>query len=171
MQGEELKAIRQELGWTQGVLANRLGLTSTFIGLMERNEKPIETRTELAVRQLFNANAPLYDRGPRPATANDVPLGQAMILWDTDCADLPPVKVVFQPIDNDDRYDASYGACNAEWHRADDVGRLLRLFSRFQELTTLHGISPQDVHEAFWVIPEYRHATAYDFVVQRERAL
>ena len=37
---------------TQGELAEALGLTTTFIGLMERGVKGIEKRTELAVRYL-----------------------------------------------------------------------------------------------------------------------
>jgi len=52
MQGSELKAIRVALGMTQAMLAEELGLTTTFIGLMERDAKPIERRTELAMRYL-----------------------------------------------------------------------------------------------------------------------
>lgn len=169
MQGDDLQNIRRELGWTQQVMAAELGLTPQFIGMMERGEKPIEVRTELAVKQLFNANSPLYDRMARPAYEDDVPLDRAQIIWDTDVEGIPPVRVIDVAGKDDRRYDASYGACNAEWHRADDVGRLLRLFSRFQELTALHGIDPQEVHKAFWVIPEYRFATAYDFVLRAEQ--
>ncbi|WP_066600119.1 helix-turn-helix transcriptional regulator [Sphingobium cupriresistens] len=52
MQGEELKAARKRLGWTQGRMAAELDLSPTFIGLMERGEKAIERRTELAVKAL-----------------------------------------------------------------------------------------------------------------------
>lgn len=52
MQGDELKALRKQAGLTQAELAQALGLTQTFIGLMERGEKAIERRTELAVRYL-----------------------------------------------------------------------------------------------------------------------
>lgn len=52
MQGDELKAIRHGLGMTQAEFASELGLSSTFIGLMERDVKPIERRTALAVRYL-----------------------------------------------------------------------------------------------------------------------
>lgn len=169
MQGDDLLKIRQALGWTQQVMAAELGLTPQFIGMMERGEKPIEVRTALAVQQLFNANVPLYDRNDRPAYEDDVPLARAMILWNPDTKELAPVRVVDHPGGDDPRYKSSYGACNAEWQRADDVGRLLRLFTRFQELTALHGIDPQAVHEAFWVVPEYRHATAYNFVLKAER--
>jgi transcriptional regulator with XRE-family HTH domain len=52
MQGVDLKRIRKSLGWTQGDLARALGLSSTFVGLMERGAKPIEPRTRLALLYL-----------------------------------------------------------------------------------------------------------------------
>ena len=52
MQGGELKAIREALGWGQRKFAEEIGMTQTFIGLMERGERPIERRTELAARYL-----------------------------------------------------------------------------------------------------------------------
>jgi len=57
MQGSELKAAREQAGMTQGQFADALGLSGTFIGLMERGEKAIELRTELAVRYLLNSKA------------------------------------------------------------------------------------------------------------------
>ena len=52
MQGDELKAIRTGLGWTQAQMAAALDMSGTFIGLMERNAKPIERRTALAALYL-----------------------------------------------------------------------------------------------------------------------
>lgn len=52
MQGDELKAIRKSLGWTQGEMAARLGMTNTYVGMMERGDRPIEKRTALAVGHL-----------------------------------------------------------------------------------------------------------------------
>lgn len=52
MQGEELKAIRTALNWSQKAMARELDMTPTFIGMMERGERSIERRTELAVRHL-----------------------------------------------------------------------------------------------------------------------
>jgi transcriptional regulator with XRE-family HTH domain len=52
MQGSELKAIREGLGWGQRRFAEELGMSQTWIGQMERGEKPIERRTELAARYL-----------------------------------------------------------------------------------------------------------------------
>lgn len=53
MQGDELKALRKQIGLTQSEMAQALGLTQTFIGMMERGEKAIERRTELAARYLL----------------------------------------------------------------------------------------------------------------------
>lgn len=52
MQGRELRAIRQQLGWKQVDMASALGVSPTFVGLMERDAKPIERRTEQVARQL-----------------------------------------------------------------------------------------------------------------------
>lgn len=54
MQGDELKALRQKAKMTQAEFAEAMGLTGTFIGLMERGEKPIEKRTELAARWIVS---------------------------------------------------------------------------------------------------------------------
>ena len=51
--GEQLRAARTELGLTQAALAEKLALTGTFIGLMERGSNPIEPRTDLSVRYLL----------------------------------------------------------------------------------------------------------------------
>ena len=58
MQGDELRALRKQMGMTQGALATELGLTTTFIGMMERGEKAIERRTEMAVRYLLLMRTP-----------------------------------------------------------------------------------------------------------------
>lgn len=52
MQADDLKALRRNLGMTQAELAAELGLSMNFVSMMERGEKPIERRTELAVRYL-----------------------------------------------------------------------------------------------------------------------
>lgn len=54
---EELKKARQKPGLSQQELADSIGMSRVMIGLMERGEKPIEQRTELAVRCL------LYEAG------------------------------------------------------------------------------------------------------------
>jgi transcriptional regulator with XRE-family HTH domain len=48
MQGSDLKAIREHLGLSQDEMAERLGLSRVMVGLMERDQRPIERRTEQA---------------------------------------------------------------------------------------------------------------------------
>lgn len=54
MQGEQLRAIRKRMEMTQREFAAALGINGSFLGLMERNERPIEPRTALAARELLN---------------------------------------------------------------------------------------------------------------------
>jgi len=49
MQADELKALRKRLSLNQSELAEILGLSTRFVGMMERGEAPIERRTALAV--------------------------------------------------------------------------------------------------------------------------
>lgn len=53
---ERLLEARQALGMTQRELAEALGITSTAIRHMERARRPIERRTDLAIRYLLAAN-------------------------------------------------------------------------------------------------------------------
>jgi len=50
MQGSELRALRKAAGMTQGELAAEMGMSQGYIGEMERDEKPIEERTEKLIR-------------------------------------------------------------------------------------------------------------------------
>ena len=49
---EELRAIRKGLGWTLERMAAEIGMSETYVGQMERGQKPIERRTALAARYL-----------------------------------------------------------------------------------------------------------------------
>ena len=57
MNGKQLKQARKRLGLSQSGLGEAIGMTREMIGLMERGEKQIERRTELAIRCL------IYDYG------------------------------------------------------------------------------------------------------------
>jgi DNA-binding XRE family transcriptional regulator len=157
MQYEELKAARSALGLTQEELAQGLGMSRKAINEMEAGKAAIEKRTELAVRQLFNQRSRLYGAHRVEPLSDDVALKDASILWDRYGEVSPPVLVLGRE-DDDQRYPSSYGACNSDWNATDDVGRLLRLLTRFVELTVADRIPARKVHKAFSVIPEYRYA-------------
>jgi transcriptional regulator with XRE-family HTH domain len=50
MTGNEVRAIRSALGLTQAELAERIGISRTFVGLMERGQKLVSKRTAAAIR-------------------------------------------------------------------------------------------------------------------------
>lgn len=158
MQAAELKAIRNEMRWTQQQMADEVGMSRKAVVEMETAKATIERRTALAVRQVFNSHSRLNATHRVVELSGDVALSDAQIIWDRDDGIAPPVKVVAIPGDDDDRYTSSFGACNSDWQAADDVGRLLRLMSLFVDLTVGDGIPPKAVHDAFSVIPEYRWA-------------
>lgn len=53
MTHNEFKAARLKLGLTQESLANKLEISRVIVGLMERNQAPINRRTELSVLYLL----------------------------------------------------------------------------------------------------------------------
>lgn len=53
VQGDELKELRRQAGWTQARMAEAIGVTPNYLALIERGEKPIERRIE----QLIDAFA------------------------------------------------------------------------------------------------------------------
>ena len=50
MQGDELKALRESVDMTRSELAQALDMSPTFLAYLERGARPIDKRTELAVR-------------------------------------------------------------------------------------------------------------------------
>lgn len=54
MTPEELKAIREAMGLSQGKLGERLGVTYETVGRWERGIIAIDARTEFAVRWLVH---------------------------------------------------------------------------------------------------------------------
>jgi transcriptional regulator with XRE-family HTH domain len=58
MDAGELRRLRMKIQMTQGEFGEALGLTGQFIGMMERGQKPIEVRTEMAARYLVDNTKP-----------------------------------------------------------------------------------------------------------------
>lgn len=52
MQGDLLRDFRKGLRMTQVDMGKVLGLTSVYVGMMERGDKPVDKRTEIVVRSL-----------------------------------------------------------------------------------------------------------------------
>lgn len=52
MKGSQLLEIRKDLGLSQAAFASELGVSRTFLSLMERDLKPISRRTELSALHL-----------------------------------------------------------------------------------------------------------------------
>ncbi|MCK5644297.1 MAG: helix-turn-helix transcriptional regulator [Gammaproteobacteria bacterium] len=59
MTRSELKQARLKLGLTQQGLGDAIGMTRTYIALMEGGSAPIKRRTELAIKGL------MYEAGDR----------------------------------------------------------------------------------------------------------
>lgn len=89
----------------------------------------------------------------------DCPLAQAQVNWiPIDDPELPQVEVVGNGLDDDPRYENSWGACHWDFEKAGSSEKLEMLFAQFVYMTVVDGVSPANVHKAFSVIPEYRRA-------------
>jgi transcriptional regulator with XRE-family HTH domain len=53
MTGQELRAIRREVGWTQARLAEYLELSTNYLARLERGKYPISERTARDVDVLY----------------------------------------------------------------------------------------------------------------------
>jgi DNA-binding XRE family transcriptional regulator len=166
MNADELKKLRNNMRWTQQELADALGMSRKSIVEMEAERAPIEQRTAIAARALADRLHTIWgtarrDMGEREG---DVPIREAQIIWDHDGNLDPPVKVMRRGDRDDTRYDASFGCCNAGWEEMSDVGRLLCLYARMNEVVLKDGVDPAAMHAALSVIPEYRqtHSAALD---------
>ena len=89
----------------------------------------------------------------------DIPLAQAQINWrPSEGLNLPPVEVVGGAIDDDRRYENSWGACNLEFEQATDARKLQMLLAQFAYITTIDKAPVGDTFNAFRQIPEFRAA-------------
>jgi hypothetical protein len=94
-----------------------------------------------------------------------VPLKIAMIGWTPKHRSKVgiPGKIVIIPKTNDGRdwfrhlgVTDSTGACWSAWKTWTKEKRLLKLYIEAWHIIARDGVSPEDVHAAFMVIPEYR---------------
>lgn len=95
----------------------------------------------------------------------DVPLKIAMIGWTPKHRSKVgiPGKIIIIPETNDRRdwfrhfgVTDSTGACWVRWREMTAKERLLKLYIEAWHIIARDGVSPEDVHAALMVIPEYR---------------
>ena len=97
----------------------------------------------------------------------DIPLNDAMLCWNRG----KDMKVVLHPDSRgeSDPYQSSVGACYANWREKDARGQKLQLVIDAWHVVAFYDVSPQLVHEALLVIPEYRDMLADDCLPKRFR--
>ena len=89
----------------------------------------------------------------------DIALAEAQINWGPlEDDNLPAVEVVGKLIDDDARYENSWGACNSEFELAPSEKKLEMLLAQFIYITTIDGIPVGSAFDAFRQIPEFRSA-------------
>jgi transcriptional regulator with XRE-family HTH domain len=98
MQADELRLIRKNAGMTQGELAEALGLSIGFIGEMERGEKAVEKRTELAVRYVVERRSGELSRLVRSIANPLGPEAQALARGLSTTSGRLPITTAPQPI-------------------------------------------------------------------------
>ena len=92
---------------------------------------------------------------------SDYPLASTQVIWSApDNPELPSVALVSIPGEDDDRYHASWGACNSDFAEADDTGKIAMFLAKFISLVIVDGIDANEIHEVFSQVPEYRRALA-----------
>ncbi len=67
-----MKALRKSMDLSQSALADGLGITPQFVGMMERGEKPIEPRTALSVLYLVDHPEARPDDEPGSYSASEL---------------------------------------------------------------------------------------------------
>ena len=91
----------------------------------------------------------------------DIKLSDVQVIWNApENPELPKVALVEIPGDDDDRYYSSWGACSLEFKEANPDQQIGMLLAKFIALAVHDGIDPQEMHDVFSQIPEYRRALA-----------
>lgn len=99
--------------------------------------------------------------------AQDIPLAEALLLYNAGFRDETPAFVV-RPLGHDDyyRYDFQIGACFREWKEiaaSGDKDKLLaRMFIDIWHIVAFYKVPVELVHEGMLVVPEYRDMLADD---------
>ena len=102
---------------------------------------------------------------------SDIPITQALLLWNSGLSGGDPAFVV-RPLGHRDydRYDCQVGACFASWQRKDTFGQKLQLMIDAWHIVAFYAVPIEMVREGLLVIPEYRDMLADDCLPKQFRA-
>lgn len=100
----------------------------------------------------------------------DIPLNQAVLLWNSGLNGGTPAFVV-RPLGHDDyhRYGSSVGACFADTRKLDGRGQKLQLMIDAWHIVAFYDVPVKMVREGLLVIPEYRDMLADDCLPKQFR--
>jgi hypothetical protein len=97
----------------------------------------------------------------------NIPLGQAVMLYDSPSTGKPPRFTVL-PLGHEDydEYTFKVGACFSNWQHWASIGDKLNLLAQMYidmwHATAFYGVPVDMVHEAMLAVPEYRNTLADD---------
>lgn len=70
--GPQIKRLRTSLSLTQAELADRIGVSATYVNLMERNQRPVSANVLLALAEVFDVNLSELARGTDTALVGEL---------------------------------------------------------------------------------------------------
>lgn len=93
----------------------------------------------------------------------DVPISQALLLWNSGLNGATPAFVV-RPLGHSDydRYGSKVGACYTSWRKLDTTGQKLQLMIEAWHIVAFYNVPVAMVRDGLLVIPEYREMLASD---------
>lgn len=155
MTGDELRSARAAMGMTESDLAALLGLSEPDLGMMEDGSNQIDARTAMSVHYLADQRlAARALSGHFETREGDVPLSQAVCIWNSERSSWPLVVAKTNVTDLEGA--RATGAFEEGWQTLSDTGRLLRLQTAMMEAMVKGEVEMDDVHSALSSIPEYR---------------
>lgn len=101
----------------------------------------------------------------------DIPLGQALLLWNSNFNGDTPAFAV-RPLGHPDydRYRFKVGACFRDWQDmavSDPIGLRLKAMVELWHITAFYGVPVEMISEAMLAVPEYRALLAEDCLPKR----
>lgn len=138
-----------------------------------RPRSAASTRSDESATPTVQADEKTNENGKKTMT-NDVPLSNALLLWNSGINGGTPAFVV-RPLGHDDYYEYDYsgGACHASWRKSTPTAMAARLMIDVWHITAFYGVPAELMKAELLRIPEYREMLADDCLpreFQHERA-